>query len=260
MRVEGKVVVVTGGASGIGKALCERFASEGAAAVVVSDINAAGARQVAEKLSSRTRTMAVETDVSREDSVSSLVEETVAAYGHIDLFCSNAGIFLPGGETVATEDWLRIWNINVMAHIHAARAVLPHMLSRGEGYLLNTASAAGLLSQIGSAPYAVTKHAAIGFAEWISITYGNRGIKTSVLCPQAVDTAMIGGVQSGGVAGVDGVLGPEVLAQAVIETLDKEEFLCLPHPQVRTYMQRKAADYDRWLTGMSRLNEDFGRS
>jgi len=257
MQVRGRNIVVTGAASGIGKALCERFAAEGAAAIVAADINEAGARQVAEHIAERCSSLAVVTDVSREDDVRALVERSIEHCGSIDLFCSNAGIFIPGGETVANDDWQRIWDINVMAHIHASRAVLPHMLERGEGYLLNTASAAGLLSQVGSAPYAVTKHAAVGFAEWISMTYGNRGIRVSVLCPQAVRTEMTANTRGGGVAGVDGMLEPEQLAQSVIETLEAERFLCLPHPEVLTYMQRKASDYDRWLGGMRRLNDRF---
>lgn len=257
MRIRDKVVVVTGGASGIGKALCERFAGEGAAAVVVSDINGDGAGSVADSIAGRTEVLSVKTDVSRESDVVALVQTALESFGHIDLFCSNAGIFTAGSESVSNEDWQRIWDINVMAHIFAARAVLPHMLERGEGYLLNTASAAGLLSQIGSAPYAVTKHAAVGFAEWLSITYGNQGIKVSVLCPQAVRTEMTANTQGGGVAGVDGMLEPEALAQTVVETLAEERFLCLPHPQVLTYMQRKTADYDRWLGGMRRLNDRF---
>ncbi len=257
MQISGKVVVVTGGASGIGKALCERFAEEGAAAVVVSDINADGASAVAEGIAAKTRVLSVRTDVSQEPDMVALVQAAVDAFGHIDLFCSNAGIFTAGTESVSNEDWQRIWDINVMAHIYGARSVLPHMLARGEGYLLNTASAAGLLSQIGSAPYAVTKHAAVGFAEWLAITYGSQGIKVSVLCPQAVRTEMTANTQGGGVAGVDGMLEPEALAQTVIETLAEERFLCLPHPQVLTYMQRKTADYDRWLGGMRRLNDKF---
>ena len=256
MHIKDKVVVVTGGASGIGRALCERFAAEGASAVVVSDINKAGVDAVCASIAGRTQTLGVVTDVSREDQVEALVAQTLAAFGHIDLFCSNAGIFTPGGEEVSTVDWQRIWGINVMAHVFASRAVLPAMLARGEGYLLNTASAAGLLSQIGSAPYAVTKHAAVGFAEWLSITYGGRGIKVSVLCPQAVRTQMTSG--GAGVAGVDGMLEPDQLAQTVVETLAHERFLVLPHPEVLTYMQRKAADYDRWLGGMRRLQEKFG--
>ena len=257
MQIKGKVVVVTGGASGIGKSLCERFAQEGASAVVVSDINQAGIEQTVADISASTRALGVKTDVGVEEEVNELVAKTLDQFDHIDLFCSNAGIFTPGGENVSTEAWQAIWDINVMSHIFAARAVLPGMLARGEGYLLNTSSAAGLLSQVGSAPYSVTKHAAIGFAEWLSISYGNKGIKVSVLCPQAVRTAMTAG-GDGGVAGVDGMLEPEKLADTVIETLEKERFLVLPHPEVLTYMRRKTDDYDRWLGGMRRLHEKFG--
>jgi NAD(P)-dependent dehydrogenase (short-subunit alcohol dehydrogenase family) len=257
MLIKDKVVVVTGGASGIGKALCQRFADEGAAAVIVADINQQGIDAVAQLISNKTESLAIKTDVSAEADIQALVQQVVDAFGHIDLFCSNAGIFTIGDENVSNDAWQRIWDINVMGHIYAARAVLPGMLERGEGYLLNTASAAGLLNQIGSAPYAVTKHAAVGFAEWLSITYGNRGIRVSVLCPQAVRTEMTANTRGGGVAGVDGMLEPEALAQTVIETLAEERFLCLPHPQVLTYMQRKTADYDRWLGGMRRLQDQY---
>ena len=257
MQVQGKHIVVTGAASGIGRALCERFAAEGAASIVAADINKAGADEVAERIGGQCRSLAVRTDVSNEDDVRELVSRSLEHGGQIDLFCANAGVFIPGDESVANEDWQRIWDINVLSHILAARHVLPHMLERGEGYLLNTASAAGLLSQVGSAPYAVTKHAAVGFAEWISMTYGNRGIRVSVLCPQAVRTEMTANTRGGGVAGVDGMLEPEQLADTVIETLDEERFLCLPHPEVLTYLQRKASDYDRWLGGMRRLNDRF---
>ncbi len=256
MQIKGKVVVVTGGASGIGKSLCERFAQEGASAVVVSDINQAGIDQTVADISTSTQALGVKTDVGVEEEVNELVAKTLDSFDHIDLFCSNAGIFTAGGENVSTEAWQTIWDINVMSHIFAARAVLPGMLARGEGYLLNTSSAAGLLSQVGSAPYSVTKHAAIGFAEWLSISYGNKGIKVSVLCPQAVRTAMTAG-SDGGVAGLDGMLEPEKLADTVIETLEKERFLVLPHPEVLTYMRRKTDDYDRWLGGMRRLHEKF---
>lgn len=258
MQVRDKVVVVTGGAGGIGKALCEKFAAEGARAVVVSDVNGEGARRVAESLASGTGSLALVADVADEQQLKQLVADSIERFGVIDLFCSNAGIFIPGGEEIATADWQKIWSINVMAHVFAARAVLPAMLERGEGYLLNTASAAGLLSQIGSAPYAVTKHAAVGFAEWLSITYGDRGIKVSVLCPQAVRTEMTANTRNGGVAGVDGMLEPEQLAETVIETLAEERFLVLPHPEVLTYMQRKTSDYDRWLSGMRKLQARFG--
>lgn len=256
MQIKGKVVVVTGGASGIGKSLCERFAQEGASAVVVSDINQAGIDQTVADISASTQALGVKTDVGNEEEVNELVAKSLDQFDHIDLFCSNAGIFTAGGENVSTEAWQSIWDINVMSHIFAARVVLPGMLARGEGYLLNTSSAAGLLSQVGSAPYAVTKHAAVGFAEWLSISYGNKGIKVSVLCPQAVRTAMTAG-GDGGVAGLDGMLEPEKLADTVIETLDQERFLVLPHPEVLTYMRRKTDDYDRWLGGMRRLHEKF---
>ncbi|MBT8147470.1 MAG: SDR family oxidoreductase [Gammaproteobacteria bacterium] len=258
MQIKDKVAVVTGAASGIGKALCQRFAAEGARAIVVSDINSEGVEQVAAEIAAKTESLPVVTNVGEEDQVNALVEASLTKFGQIDLMCSNAGIFTPGGEEVPTEEWQKIWDINVKSHVFAARAALPHMLERGEGYLLNTASAAGLLNQIGSAPYAVTKHAAVGLAEWLSITYGDRGIKVSVLCPQAVRTAMTANTRNGGVAGVDGMLEPEQLADTVIETLAEERFLVLPHPEVLTYMQRKTSDYDRWLSGMRKLQARFG--
>ena len=256
MQIKGKIVVVTGAASGIGKALCERFAMEGASAVVVSDIDQPGIDATVSDLASKTTAVGIRCDVSKEDEINSLANKTLEQFGHIDLFCSNAGIFTAGGESVSTKAWQQIWEINVMAHVFAARSVLPSMLERGEGYLLNTSSAAGLLNQVGSAPYSVTKHAAIGFAEWLSITYSNRGINVSVLCPQAVRTNMTAG-GDGGVAGLDGMLEPEQLADTVIETLGEERFLVLPHPEVLTYMRRKTDDYDRWLGGMRRLHERF---
>ena len=255
MIIKEKVVAVTGGASGIGKALCERFAKEGAGAVVVSDIDQAGIDATVNDIAGQTEALGIRCNVGREEEVNELVARTLERFEHIDLFCSNAGIFTAGGETVSTDAWQKIWDINVMSHVFAARAVLPLMLERGEGYLLNTSSAAGLLSQVGSAPYSVTKHAAVGFAEWLSITYGNRGIKVSVLCPQAVRTAMTAG--GGGVAALDGMLEPGQLADTVIETLAEERFLVLPHPEVLTYMRRKTDDYDRWLGGMRRLHDRF---
>ena len=260
MQVKDKVIVVTGAASGIGRALCERFAREKAAAIIVSDVNEVGIAETVGRIAGDTEALGIPCDVGREEEVNKLVQETLSRFDRIDLFCSNAGIFTPGDESVSTEAWQQIWDINVMAHVFAARAVLPAMLERGEGYLLNTSSAAGLLSQVGSAPYAVTKHAAIGFAEWLSITYGDRGIKVSALCPQAVRTAMTADSEEGGVAGLDGMLEPDQLADTVIETLAEERFLVLPHPEVLTYMQRKAGDYDRWLKGMRRLQERFAES
>jgi NAD(P)-dependent dehydrogenase (short-subunit alcohol dehydrogenase family) len=250
MKLADKVAVVTGGASGIGRALCRRFAAEGARGVVVADLDAGGAAQVAAEIGG----LAVATDVSRESDVVHLVEQSTAAFGAIDLFCSNAGIILEGGVETSDEQWQRIWQINFMAHVYAARAVLPGMLARGEGYLLQTASAAGLLTQIGSAPYAVTKHAAVSLAEWLAVTYGDRGIRVSCLCPQGVRTNMLAHAEHGpGRFLLDGALEPEQVADAVIAGLDEERFLILPHPEVREYFRRKADDYDRWLRGMRRL-------
>jgi NAD(P)-dependent dehydrogenase (short-subunit alcohol dehydrogenase family) len=254
MQLEGKHIIVTGGASGIGRALARRFHAEGARAVVVVDLDEGGAKSVAAEFGGQ----GFGVDVTDEVQVQELVANAEAANGPIDLFCSNAGIAISGGVEVPDSEWNRIWDVNLMSHIYAARAVLPGMIERGEGYLLNTASAAGLLSQIGSAPYAVTKHAAVALAEWLSITHGDQGIKVSVLCPQAVRTAMTAGSEGGGVAGVDGMMEPEELADTVVEGLADERFLILPHDTVLTYIQRKAGDYDRWLKGMRRLNAQFG--
>jgi len=254
MKLKDKVAVVTGGAHGIGKALCERFAAEGARGVVVADLDADAASQVAKQIGG----LAVTTNVAREADIINLVQKANEAYGAIDLFCSNAGIGTPGGADEPNEIWQNIWEVNVMAHIYAARAVVPQMLARGEGYLLNTASAAGLLAQIGSAPYSVTKHAAVSFAEWLSITHGDRGIKVSVLCPQGVNTDLLR--RSAGGAGNflrAGMLEPEQVAECVVKGLDEERFLILPHPEVAEYLRRKATDYDRWLRGMRRLQASF---
>jgi NAD(P)-dependent dehydrogenase (short-subunit alcohol dehydrogenase family) len=241
---------VTGGASGIGRALCRRFAAESARGVVVSDIDGAGAREVAAEIGG----IAVKTDVGNEADVIALVRQATDVFGQIDLFCSNAGIGIDGGPEVPDSEWQRIWHVNYMAHVYAARAVLPAMLARGHGYLLQTVSAAGLLSQIGSAPYSVTKHAALALAEWLSITYGDRGIKVSALCPQGVRTKMLEQAEfGGGTFLVAGAIEPEKVANDVVEALDRETFLILPHPEVAEYMRRKAADYDRWLRGMRRL-------
>jgi NAD(P)-dependent dehydrogenase (short-subunit alcohol dehydrogenase family) len=255
MKVAGNVVVVTGGATGIGRAMCRRFEAEGARAVVVADIDAVGAAAVASEIGG----WAVATDVSREADIAALVAATTERYGAIDLFCSNAGIIVEGGLETPDNAWQSIWGVNVLAHIYAARAVLPGMLARGGGYLLQTVSAAGLLSQIGSAPYAVTKHAALALAEWISITYGDRGIGVSVICPQGVRTNMLLRPRPGGESFlVAGALEPEQVADAAVEGLADERFLILPHPEVAEYFRRKASDYDRWLRGMRRLQEKVG--
>lgn len=256
MNLQDKVVIVTGGANGIGRALCKRFAAEGARGVVVSDLDFDAARQVADEING----LAVKTDVANEADIIALVAKANKAFGSVDLFCSNAGIGgIPGFEQVTNEAWQNIWEVNVMAHIFAARAVLPQMLERGGGYLLNTASAAGLLTQIGSAPYSVTKHAAVAFAEWLSITYGDRGIKVSCLCPQGVKTNLLMSSAEAGAAGflLAGAIEPEDAAEAVVRGLAEEKFLILPHPEVAEYFQRKANDYDRWLRGMRRLQDQI---
>jgi NAD(P)-dependent dehydrogenase (short-subunit alcohol dehydrogenase family) len=251
MQIKDKVVVVTGGANGIGAALCRRFAAKGAKAVVAADRDADGAQAVAAEIGG----MAVSCDVAREPDVIRLVSEAENACGPIDVFCSNAGIMVPGCLEASNEDWQRIWEINVMAHVYAARAVIPGMLARGGGYFLVTASAAGLLSQIGSAPYSVTKHAAVGLAENLAITYGDQGLRVSAICPQAVETGMTR--EGAGVAGVDGMIHADQVADDTVKALAEETFLVLPHPEVATYVQRKASDYDRWLKGMRRLQEKF---
>jgi NAD(P)-dependent dehydrogenase (short-subunit alcohol dehydrogenase family) len=252
MLVKDRIVVVTGAASGIGRALARRFAAEGAKLVVCSDRNGDGVRAVAEEVGG----IAFETDVSKEADIQSMIETVETEHGPIDLFCSNAGIGIGGGEEVPDDGWQRIWDINVMAHVWAARHMVPRMAARGEGYLLNTASAAGLLSQIGSAPYAVTKHAAVGLAEWLAITHGDKGIKVSVLAPQAVRTAMTAG-NPDGVASVDGMIEPEAVAEACVRAIEAEDFLILPHPEVLEYMRRKATDYNRWIGGMRKLQRRY---
>jgi NAD(P)-dependent dehydrogenase (short-subunit alcohol dehydrogenase family) len=254
MKLSGRHVVVTGGANGIGAAMARRFASEGAR-VVVADLDEEQLMLVA----AETGGLGVPTDVRREHQIAALVTAAEAHYGPIDLFCSNAGIVVEGGEDASDAAWERSIAVNLLAHIYAARRLVPRMLARREGYLLNTASAAGLLSQIGSAPYSVTKHGAVAFAEWLSITYGDEGLKVSVLCPQAVRTNMTAGTDEGGVAGVDGMLEPETVADAVVAGLEAERFLILPHPVVADYFKRKADDYDRWLRGMRRLQARYAR-
>lgn len=257
MEIRDSVIVVTGAANGIGAAMARRFAQEGARALVLGDLDDAGLATVADSIEG-CEVVTRRCDVASEADVVALVD-AAAAHGPVDLVCSNAGIGIAGGPEVTDDEWRRIFDINVMAHIYASRAALPAMLDRGRGYFLNTASAAGLLSQIGSAPYAVTKHAAVAYAEWLAITYGDRGIGVSVLCPQAVRTAMTAGTPGGGVAGVDGMIEPEEVADTVVEGLADERFLILPHPQVLDYLRRKTDDYDRWLAGMRRLQARYER-
>ena len=252
MDIAGKIIVVTGAASGIGRALALRFAVEGAKSVVCADRDEAGARATAAACGG----LAFAADVSKEADIQRLIEDVERDVGPIDLFCSNAGIGVGGGAETPNDAWQRIWDINVMAHVWAARHLVPRMIARGGGYLMNTASAAGLLSQIGSAPYAVTKHAAVGLAEWLALTHGDDGIRVSVLCPQAVRTAMTAG-NPDGVASVDGMIEPEAVAEACIRAIEAEDFLILPHPEVLEYMRRKTGDYNRWIGGMRKLQRRY---
>lgn len=252
MELSDRIIVVTGAASGIGRALAQRFDQEGAALVVCADLDGEGAEATAADVDG----IGFQTNVGNEDDIRDLIDAVEEDHGPIDLFCSNAGIGFPGGAETPNEQWQTIWDVNVMAHVYAARHLVPRMIERGGGYLLNTASAAGLLSQVGSASYAVTKHAAVGFAEWIALTHGDDGIKVSVLCPQAVRTAMTAGNEEG-VASVDGMLEPEDVAEAVVQGIEEETFLILPHPEVLQYMRNKTDDYDRWIGGMRKLNRAY---
>lgn len=252
MKLKDTIIVITGAASGIGRAMARRFAAEGPKRIVCADRDEAGAKATATEIGG----VGIKVDVSVESEIASLVRTVETQQGPIDLFCSNAGIGVRGGAEASDADWQRIWDVNVMAHVWAARHLVPLMAKRGGGYLLNTASAAGLLSQIGSAPYAATKHAAVGLAEWLAITHGDQGIKVSVLCPQAVRTAMTSGNEDG-VASVDGMLEPEEVAEVVVRSIETEEFLILPHPQVLDYMRKKTADYGRWIGGMRKLNRAY---
>ncbi len=252
MELKNKIVVVTGAASGIGRAMAILFAQEGAKSVICSDVNQDGAAATAADCGG----VAIAADVSKENDIKALIDKVESDIGPIDLFCSNAGISLAGGVEVPDEQWQRIWEINVMSHVWAARHLVPLMSARGGGYLLNTSSAAGLLNQIGSAPYGVTKHAAVGLAEWLSLTYGDQGIKVSVLCPQAVRTEMTRGMENH-VAAIDGMLEPEDAAEACVETIRNETFLVLPHKNVLDYIRLKTENYDRWLGGMRKLNRIY---
>lgn len=256
MDLNGKVVVVTGAARGIGEGLVRRFRREGAS-VLAADLDAEAVESVADD----TGSLAMAADVSVEADVRALVDRAESELGPVDLFCSNAGIGPSGGVDMSDEMWQRIWEINTMSHVYAARACLPGMLARGEGYLLQTVSAAGLLTNLGAAAYSVTKHAALGLAEWLSVTYGDRGIRVSALCPQFVQTDLLANLASDPAVAAwarSATLSVDEVAEAVVQGLADERFLILPHPEVATYFERKATDYERWLAGMRKLQASLG--
>jgi NAD(P)-dependent dehydrogenase (short-subunit alcohol dehydrogenase family) len=256
VRVKDKIVVVTGGAKGIGKALCERFHQEGARKIAVADVDEAGATAVAAAIGGE----AYICDVTKEADIVRLVTDVEQRFGPIDLFCSNAGVataFNPLTENAAgdsNEIWNFGWQVHVMAHVYAARILVPRMKARGGGYFLHTISAAGLLSQIGSAVYSTTKHAAVGFAENLAITHRADNIRVSMLCPQGVDTPLLHGLPMGPQSR-DGILSAEAVADSVIEGLEQESFLILPHKEVTGYVQNKTSNYDRWIGGMVKLHK-----
>ena len=247
MDLKGKVCVVTGAASGIGRAAALRFAAEGAAGVVVADLNADALQSVADEA----KGLAVRCDVSSEESIRALVRAAEERYGRIDVYFSNAGIIARGGLETPDQEWERNWKIHCMAHVWAARAVVERMVARDGGYFLITASAAGLLNIVESASYGVTKHGAVAFAEWLAIAYGRKGLRVSCLCPQAVITGMYKG--GGGSAGVDGALTVEQVCDEIVKVMHEEKFLILPHPQVLEYMRAKTTNYERWLGGMQKV-------
>lgn len=267
MNLADRCIVITGAASGIGRALALRFARERPRGLVLADLprQQAPLAALAAALEAGdgarlppVPTLAVATDVADEPSVRALVAAAEERFGHVDVFCSNAGLIRDGSEHAPDADWDLSWRVHVMAHVYAARAVVPGMRARGEGYLLNTASAAGLITSLPSATYAVSKHAAVALAEWLAIQHGDAGVRVSVLCPQAVDTPMIRDRAGAAAAANDGVIGADALADCVVAGMRAESFLILPHPQVLEYFRRKGADYDRWIGGMQRFARKLG--
>ena len=261
MQIKDKVAIVTGGGSGIGEALAKRFHDEGASGVVVVDRDGSNAERVAQTIGAT----AVELDVTDESGIVDLVNQTVKDHGTLDIFVSNAGYVTQGGVEADNDEIQRMWEVHVMSHIYAARASIPVMVANGGGYLLNTASAAGLRTQLGSMQYSITKAAAVSLGEFLAITYGERGIRVSMLCPQAVETNILANSPdrldqdrgTPGSAAGDGVLTAEQLADTVIECMTEERFLVLPHPEVQTYRERKANDVDRWISGMQRFQSQL---
>jgi NAD(P)-dependent dehydrogenase (short-subunit alcohol dehydrogenase family) len=260
MELADKVAVVTGGASGIGRALAHRFAEQGVKGVVVADFDGEGAERVAQEVGAQA--MPFRADVASEDDNVALIDAAEERFGAVDLFAANAGIT---GDMLMQDGFEHAFAVNAMAHVYAARRLIPGWVERGEGYFLSTASAAGLLTQIGGAQYAMSKHAAVAFAEWLSVTYGGAGVRVSCLCPMGVNTPLLYGGQdsgtdagkaaTGAVTSAGAVLEPEQVADVVVEGVRSEKFLILPHPEVLTFFQRKGADYDRWIAGMRRLQQ-----
>ncbi|MET0379717.1 MAG: SDR family oxidoreductase [Spongiibacteraceae bacterium] len=258
MLLTDKVIVITGAAGGIGRALALRFLREQPAYIMLADLRLDSVAAVARELDPEGGHVgAAACDVGDAAAVQRLVTDVENRCGRIDLFCANAGVFIDGGVDVDISAWQRSLDINLMSHIYAARACLPGMLQRGAGYFLHTISAAGLLSQIGSAPYTVSKHAALGFAEWLAISHGQQGINVTALCPQGVQTAMLDNLGNAKSVASDGVLTPEAVAECALEAIAAEKFLALPHPGVATYFQRKAGDHDRWIRGMQRFQNSL---
>ena len=246
MEIKNKVIVVTGGAGGIGLAIAKEFLNHNPKIIILADISFENINYTNEKIINKI------CDISNETQINSLIDKVNKEFGLIDIFCSNAGILTLGDEQSSNEDWSKNWNLHVMAHVYAAKKLIPDMVKRGSGYFVNTSSAAGLLSHIDSVTYSTTKHAAIGFAEWLAITYGKKGIGVSILCPQAVKTSMTEGRENE-VSALDGMMEPEFVALEVINAVKNETFLISPHPEVEGYFQNKANNYSRWIGGMQKL-------
>ena len=249
MDLEGKVIIVTGAGSGIGEALARRFAKESPAGLVLADLNMTAVEAVAEEISA----VGKRADVSDPEANRRLIDETEDRFGPIDLFCANAGIGFAGDEQTSASEWDRMWQVNLMSQVHAAKHLIPEWVARGEGYFLSTASAAGLLTNLKAAQYSVTKHAAVAFAEWLSVTYGDAGIRVSCLCPMGVNTPFVQSASEFADLLGPHLIEPSAVADAVVAGIADERFLILPHPDVERFFQNKANDYDQWILGMRKL-------
>jgi NAD(P)-dependent dehydrogenase (short-subunit alcohol dehydrogenase family) len=249
--VSGNGVVVTGAGGGIGRAIARRLAAEGAR-VVVNDLDPGAAEAVAAEING----FAVPGDAGTEPGVADLIVAARGHLGEIDVYCSNAGTGAMAGPEAPDDVWQRVWEVNTLAHVRAARALLPGWLARGRGTFVVTASAAGLLTMLGDAPYSVSKHAAEAFAEWLAATYAHRGLTVHCICPQGVRTAMLADSgRAGEITLMDSAIEPEQVADALVDAMAEGSFLVLPHPEVRDYYAFRAAQTDKWLRGMSRLQQ-----